>query len=80
MYNRQKVVNTLNSKILPLDLIYECYLEECAERKFKKHQIQTFQNAINQWIRLTNLDLNEYLVKRFQVNTLEKDGEILKYY
>lgn len=30
MYNRQKVVDTLNSKTLPLDLVYECYLEECA--------------------------------------------------
>lgn len=79
-YSRQKVVATLNSKTLPLDLVYECYLEECAERKFKAHEINSFQNAINVWIRMSDTDLNEYLVKRFQVNTLEKDGEILKYY
>ena len=77
---RQKALEALNSKTLPLDLIWNCYLEECQERKFRTHSISTFQTAINQWIRFTDTDLNLYLVKKFKINSLEKDAEIIKYY
>jgi len=77
MSNRKKA---LNSKTLPLDLIWNCYLEECHERKFKVHSINTFQTAINQWLRFTNTNLNLYLVKKFSINSLEHNGEIIKYY
>jgi len=80
MSNRQKALEALNSKTLPLNLIWNCYLEECHERKFRAHPISTFQTAINQWIRFTDTDLNLYLVKKFKINSLEKDGEIIKYY
>lgn len=80
-YSKHEVIKVLNSKTLPLDLVYECYTEEAQKRNFKVHSPHTFEGAINQFLMITGLDLTEYLIKRFDINRIEdKQGNIIKLY